>query len=40
MTKEEMIQVVMDTMRKLYYEDAEFFYKFITGYAAKKGIRT
>lgn len=38
MTKEEMIQAAMDTMRKLYYEDAEFFYKFITGYAQKKGV--
>ena len=40
MTKEEMIQAAYTAMRKLYYEDAEFFYKFVTGYAAKKGIRT
>lgn len=40
MTKEEMIQAASTAMRKLYYEDVEFFYKFVTGYAAKKGPRT
>lgn len=40
MTKEQMIQQTAEILKKLYYEDAEFFYKFVTGYAAKKGIRT
>ena len=40
MTKEEMIQAASTAMRKMYYEDVEFFYKFVTGYAAKKGVKT
>ena len=39
MSKEEMIQAAADAMRKLYYEDVEFFYKFVTGYVQKKGGR-
>ena len=39
MTKEEMIQATAATMSKLFFEDVEFFYKFITGYARKKGLK-
>lgn len=39
MTKEEMIQAAAETMSKLFLEDVEFFYKFITGYARKKGLK-
>lgn len=38
MSKEEMIKEAVETMQKLYYEDVEFFYKFVTGYAQKKGL--
>ena len=37
MDKEEMIQEAAEVMRHLYYEDVEFFYNFVTGYARKKG---
>lgn len=39
MSKEEMIQVTADVLRKMYYEDVEFFFKFVTGYANRKGIK-
>lgn len=39
MTKEEMIQAASTAMRKMYYEDVESFYKFVTGYAVKKGAK-
>ena len=39
MEKEEMIQAVSDILRKLYYEDVDFFYGFLTQYANRKGIR-
>ena len=39
MDKEEMIQAVSDTLRKMYYEDVEFFYGFLNQYASRKGIR-
>lgn len=38
MGKDQMIQQAAETLRKMYYEDVEFFYKFVTGYAQKKGI--
>lgn len=38
MSKEEMIQAATDAMWTLYYEDVEFFYKFVTGYAGKKEV--
>lgn len=38
MSKEEMIQSTADTMKKLYYEDVEFFYGLIAQYAQKKGL--
>lgn len=38
MDKEQMIQQAAETMKKMYYEDVEFFWKFVTGYAQKKGI--
>lgn len=38
MDKEEMIQAVSDILRKMYYEDVEFFYGFLTQYAKRKGI--
>jgi hypothetical protein len=39
MEKEKMIEEVKDVLRKMYYEDVEFFYKFVTGFAEKKGIK-
>lgn len=39
MTKDEMIQAASDIMQKMYYEDVEFFYGFLTQYANRKGIR-
>lgn len=38
MEKDRMIQQAAETLRKMYYEDVEFFYKFVTGYAQKKGV--
>ena len=38
MSKEEMIQATADTMKKLYYEDVEFFHGLIAQYAQKKGL--
>ena len=39
MSREEMIQAVSDTLRKMYYEDIDFFYGFLIQYASKKGVR-
>ena len=39
MSREEMIQAVSDTLRKMYYEDIDFFYGFLIQYAGKKGVR-
>lgn len=39
MSKEGMIQAASDIMRKLYYEDVEFFYGFLNQYANRKGIK-
>ena len=36
--KERMIEETASTLRKMFYEDVEFFYNFVTGYAKKKGI--
>lgn len=38
MSKDEMVQEVCEVMQRMYYEDDEFFYSFVTGYARKKGI--
>lgn len=38
MDKEEMIAELSKLMHRMYYEDVEFFYNFVTGYAKKKGI--
>lgn len=38
MDKEQMIQQATETLKKMYYEDVEFFWNFVTGYAKKKGI--
>lgn len=37
-SKETMIREIVRLLKKLYWEDFEFFYKFLTGYARKKGI--
>lgn len=37
MDKDEMIRKMSEVMRRMYYEDIEFFYNFVTGYAKKKG---
>lgn len=37
MDKADMIQKTAEVMRRMYYEDVEFIYKFVTGYAEKKG---
>lgn len=39
MEKEQMIVQTAELMKKLYYEDVEFFWGMIAQYAAKKGIR-
>lgn len=39
MEKEEMIKAAEEVLKKMYYEDVEFFYKFVTGFAEKKGIK-
>ena len=39
MSRLEMIESVSDTLHKMYYEDVEFFYSFLTQYANRKGIR-
>ena len=39
MEKERMIEQTAEVMKKLYYEDVEFFWGMIAQYAAKKGIR-
>lgn len=39
MSRREMIESVSDTLHKMYYEDVEFFYGFLTQYANRKGIR-
>ena len=39
MEKEQMIVQTAEVMKKLYYEDVEFFWGMIAQYAAKKGIR-
>lgn len=39
MEKEQMIEQTAELMKKLYYEDVEFFWGMIAQYAAKKGIR-
>lgn len=38
MEKEQMIEQVAALLRKLYFEDVEFFWGLIAQYAAKKGI--
>lgn len=37
--KEQMITEIVAVLKKLYWEDFEFFYKFVLGYAEKKGIK-
>lgn len=39
MNKEEMINAVSDALRKMYYEDVEFFHGFLIKYANRKGIK-
>lgn len=39
MEKEQMIEQTAALMKKLYYEDVEFFWGLIAQFAAKKGIR-
>lgn len=39
MEKEQMIEQTAAVLKKLYYEDVEFFWGMIAQYAAKKGIR-
>lgn len=39
MEKETMIEQTSALMRKLYYEDVEFFWGMIAQYAARKGIK-
>ena len=39
MEKEQMIEQTAALLKKLYYEDVEFFWGLIAQYAAKKGIR-
>ena len=38
MSKEDMISAVSDALRKMYYEDVEFFHGFLIQYANRKGI--
>ena len=38
MDKETMIRETARLLQKLFYEDIEFIYKFVAGYAARKGI--
>ena len=38
MEKERMIKEMVDVLEKLFFEDLDFFYKFVTGFARKKGI--
>lgn len=38
MEKETMIEQMTALMKKLYYEDVEFFWGMIARYAARKGI--
>lgn len=38
MDKEEMIERIAEILRRLYYEDVEFYYGMIQRYAAKKGM--
>jgi hypothetical protein len=39
MEKEQMIVQTAELLKKLYYEDVEFFWGMIAQYAAKRGIR-
>lgn len=39
MEKEQMIEQTTALLKKLYYEDVEFFWGLIAQFAAKKGIR-
>ena len=39
MEKERMIEQTAELMKKLYYEDVEFFWGMIAQYAARKGIK-
>ena len=39
MEKERMIQQTAELMRKLYFEDVEFFWGLIAQFAARKGIK-
>ena len=39
MEKEQMIEEAVELMKKMYYEDVEFFFGMIAKFAAKKGIR-
>lgn len=39
MEKEQMIEQAAELMKKMYYEDVEFFFGMIAKFAAKKGIR-
>lgn len=39
MEKERMIEQTAELMKKLYFEDVEFFWGMIAQYAAKKGIK-
>ena len=38
MDKEEMIERIAEILRRLYYEDVEFYYGMIQRYATKKGM--
>lgn len=38
MEKEQMIEQIAQLLRKLYFEDIEFFWGMIAQYAARKGI--
>ena len=39
MSKEDMIQAAVETLRKLYFEDVEFICGFISRFARKKGLK-
>lgn len=39
MEKETMIQQATEIMRKMYYEDVEFFWGLMTQFAARKGFK-
>jgi hypothetical protein len=39
MEKEQMIVQTAELLKKLYYDDVEFFWGMIAQYAAKKGIK-